>query len=170
MSDVNLPPGEAAGTAKPAQRVFLVVVDDSPELRVAVRYACRRAKRTGGRVALLHVMDPPEPQEWAAIGDLVREEARQEAEVQVAAVAERVATMTGQPPILHFREGGRREQLLKLIAEDPAVSVLVLAAGTGGEGPGPLVSALASKYAGTLRVALTIVPGGLSDAEIDAIS
>ena len=94
----------------------------------------------------------------------------EEAEVRVTAVAERVAAMTGQPPILHFREGGRREQLLKLVAEDPAISVLVLAAGTSGEGPGPLVSALASKYAGTLRVALTIVPGGLSEAEIDAIS
>ena len=29
--------------------VFLVVVDETPELRVALRYACRRAKRTGGR-------------------------------------------------------------------------------------------------------------------------
>ena len=32
-----------------AERVFLVVVDESPEMRNALRYACRRAKRTGGR-------------------------------------------------------------------------------------------------------------------------
>ena len=38
------------------ERVFLVVVDESPEMRNALRYACRRAKRTGGRVALLYVM------------------------------------------------------------------------------------------------------------------
>lgn len=154
----------------PVDRVFLVVVDETPELAVALRYACRRAKRTGGRVALLYVMEPPEPQHWATIGDLMREEARQRAEEIMASFADKVVALTGTPPIIHVREGGRREQLLKLLAEDPSISILVLAAGTGSEGPGPLVSALASKYAGTLRVALTIVPGNLSEAEIDAIS
>jgi nucleotide-binding universal stress UspA family protein len=151
-------------------RVFLVVVDDTPELHVAVRYACRRAKRVGGRVALLNVMESPEPQSWAAIGDLLREETRQQAEARLSQVGDEVAGLLGRPPILHLREGGRREQLLKLLAEDASISVLVLAAGTGSEGPGPLVSSLAAKYAGGLRCALTIVPGGLSDAQIDAIS
>lgn len=152
------------------ERVFLVVVDDTPELHVAIRYACRRAKRVGGRVALLNVMDPPEPQSWAAIDDLLREETRQQAEARLAAVGDEVAALLGRLPILHLREGGRREQLLKLLAEDATISVLVLAAGTGSEGPGPLVSALAAKYAGSLRCALTIVPGALTDAQIDAIS
>jgi len=154
----------------PADRVFLVVVDDTPELRVALRYACRRAKRTGGRVALLYVMEPPEPQHWAAIGDLMREEARQQGEHIVAGLADQVVAATGLPPILHFREGGRRDQLLKLVAEDPSISILVLAAGTSSEGPGPLVSTLVSKYSGTLKVPLTIVPGSLTDAQVDAIT
>jgi nucleotide-binding universal stress UspA family protein len=153
-----------------AGRVFLVVVDQTPELRVALRYACRRAKRTGGRVALLHVMEPPEPQHWAAISDLIREEARQQAEEIVVGLADQVASMTGLPPILHFREGGRRDQLLKLLAEDPSISILVLAAATSTEGPGPLVSSLVGKFAATLRVPLTIVPGGLTDAQIDAVT
>jgi nucleotide-binding universal stress UspA family protein len=153
-----------------SERVFLVVVDDTPELHVAIRYACRRAKRVGGRVALLNVMDPPEPQSWAAIGDLLREETRQQAEAKLGQVGDEVAALLGRPPTLHLREGGRREQLLKLLAEDATISVLVLAAGTGSEGPGPLVSSIASKHAGGLRCAVTIVPGGLSDAQIDAIS
>lgn len=152
------------------ERVFLVVVDDTPELHVAIRYACRRAKRVGGRVALLNVMESPEPQSWAAIGDLLREETRQQAEARLSQVGDEVASLLGRPPILHLREGGRREQLLKLLAEDASISVLVLAAGTGSEGPGPLVSSLAARHAGSLRCALTIVPGGLSDAQIDAIS
>jgi nucleotide-binding universal stress UspA family protein len=154
----------------PVDRVFLVVVDETPELAIALRYACRRAKRTGGRVALLYVMEPPEQQHWATIGDLMREEARQRAEEVMAGIADRVVSLTGTPPIMHVREGGRREQLLKLLAEDPSISILVLAASSGSEGPGPLVSALSSKYAATLKVALTIVPGNLTDAQIDAIS
>ena len=54
------------------ERIFLVVVDESPEMRKALRYACRRAKRTGGRVAMLYVLDPPEGQQWGAVVDLMQ--------------------------------------------------------------------------------------------------
>jgi nucleotide-binding universal stress UspA family protein len=151
-------------------RVFLVVVDESPEMRTALRYACRRAKRTGGRVALLYVMDPPESQQWGGVADLMRQEARQQAEQVVGAHAETAATLTGQPPAIHIREGTSREELLKLIAEDRSISVLVLGSSSTNEGPGPLVSAFIGKTGGQLRIPLTIVPGGLSEAEVDAIA
>ena len=151
-------------------RVFLVVVDESPEMPTALRYACRRAKRTGGRVALLYVMDPPESQQWGGVADLMRQEARQQAEQVVGAHAETAATLTGQPPAIHIREGKSRDELLKLVAEDRAISVLVLGSSSGGEGPGPLVTAFTGKGGNQLRIPLTIVPGALSDAEIDAIS
>ncbi len=48
--------------------------------------------------------------------------------------------------------------------------MLVLAAGTGAEGPGPLVSTLAGRGAGSFPIPITIVPGHLSDAEIDAMT
>jgi nucleotide-binding universal stress UspA family protein len=151
-------------------RVFLVVVDESPEMPTALRYACRRAKRTGGRVALLYVMDPPESQQWGGVADLMRQEARQQAEQVVGAHAETAATLTGQPPAIHIREGKSREELLKLIAEDRSISVLVLGSSSTNEGPGPLVSAFIGKTGSQLRIPLTIVPGGLSEAEVDAIA
>jgi nucleotide-binding universal stress UspA family protein len=151
-------------------RVFLVVVDESPEMRTALRYACRRAKRTGGRVALLYVMDPPETQQWGGVADLMRQEARQQAEQVVATHAEQAATLTGQPPAIHIREGKSREELLKLIAEDRSISVLVLGSSSTNEGPGPLVAAFIGKSGGQLRIPLTIVPGALTEAEVDAIA
>ena len=152
------------------ERVFLVVVDESPEMRNALRYACRRAKRTGGRLAMLYVMEPPEGQQWGAVVDLMRQEARQQAEEVVARHAEVAVSMTGQPPTIHIREGKSRDELVKLITEDRSISVLVLGSASGGEGPGPLVTAFAGKAGSQLRVPLTIVPGALSEAEIDAIS
>src|SRR5919198_1889979 len=95
-------------TARPDERIFLVVVDESPEMRNALRYACRRAKRTGGRVAMLHVMDPPEAQQWGAVVDLMRQEARLEAESLLARHADTVVALTGQPPAIHIREGKSR--------------------------------------------------------------
>ena len=162
--------GASAAPARPAERVFLVVVDESPEMRNALRYACRRAKRTGGRVAMLFVMEPPEGQQWGSVVDLMRQEARQQAEEIVGRYAEMAATLTGQPPAIHIREGKNRDELTKLIAEDRSISVLVLGSASNSEGPGPLVAAFTGKHGGQLRIPLTIVPGALTEAEIDAIS
>jgi nucleotide-binding universal stress UspA family protein len=161
-----------APTAQSASnsRVFLVVVDESPEMRNALHYACRRAKRTGGRVAMLYVMHPPEAQQWGGVADLMREEARQQAEDIMARHAETAATLTGQPPAIHIREGNVRDELAKLITEDRSVSVLVLGSSSTGEGPGPLVTAFTGKLGRQLRIPLTIVPGALSEAEVDAIA
>src|SRR6185369_16451515 len=111
----------AVNLTRVTERAFLVVVDDSPEMRNALRYACRRAKRTGGRVALLYVMLPPEGQTWGGVADLMREEARQEAEQLVARYADIAATLTGQPPAIHIREGKSRDELIKLLNEDRSI-------------------------------------------------
>ena len=89
-------------------------------------------------MALLYVMDPPETQQWGGVADLMRQEARQQAEQVVGVHAETAATLTGQPPAIHIREGKSRDELLKLIAEDRSISVLVLGSSSTNEGPGPL--------------------------------
>jgi nucleotide-binding universal stress UspA family protein len=151
-------------------RVFLVVVDESEELQVAVHYAARRAAHTGGRVALLYVIEPSELQQWRAIENLAREERREEAEQLMQRLCEEISPVAGSIPIVFIREGSRRDELLALIEEEPSISILVLAAGTGPEGPGPLISYLTGKPAARLRVPITIVPGGLTMEELDAVS
>jgi len=155
---------------KKTGRTFLVVVDDSEEMRAALRYACRRALHTGGRVALLRVVEPQEVQHFAMIGKMMAEEARQEAETLLERLATEVNETAGELPVLYVREGVPREELLSLIDEEPLISVLVLAAGTGPEGPGPLVSALTGRYVNRLRIPVTIVPGSLSDRAIDDLT
>lgn len=151
-------------------RTFLVVVDDTEEMRAALRFACRRARNTGGRVALLRVAEPAEFQHFASIGDLMREESRAAAEALLHRLAAEVNAMSGEVPMLYVREGVARDELLALINEEPSISILVLAAGTGPDGPGPLVSALTGKYVNRLRTPLTIVPGSLTDDAIDALT
>jgi nucleotide-binding universal stress UspA family protein len=151
-------------------RVFLVVVDETPELRAAMRYACRRARHCGGRVALLRVIEPSEFQGFATIDQLMKVEARQEAEELLQRMAAEVNACSGQLPVLYVREGSPRDELLKLIEEEPSISILVLGADTGPSGPGPLVSAVTGKYAGRLRVPVTIVPGNLSEEQIDLVT
>jgi hypothetical protein len=105
-----------------------------------------------------------------AVEDLMREERRQEAEALLQQVSAEVQKLSGLTPVYYLREGNVREELLKLIAEEGSISILVLAAGTGKKGPGPLVSQLAGRLSGSLPVPITIVPGNLSDEEIDALT
>ncbi len=161
---------ETRAPGQSGERVFLVVVDETEEMNVALRFACRRARHTGGRVALLYVIEPAEFQHWMAVEDLMREEARTGGEQLLQRLAAQVNELVGSIPILYVREGKVRDELFKLLEEEPHVSILVLGANPGSRGPGPLVSAVTGKMIGKLRVPVTIVPGNLSDDEIDMIS
>jgi hypothetical protein len=109
-------------------------------------------------------------QHWIAIENLAREEQREEAEQLMRRLCEEILPIAGSMPIVYIREGSRRDELLALINEEPRVSILVLAAGTGPEGPGPLISYLTGKPAARLRIPITIVPGSLTMAQLDAVS
>jgi nucleotide-binding universal stress UspA family protein len=159
----------AEGESQRRERVFLVVVDESEEMRNALRFACRRAQHTGGRVALLYVIEPAEFQHWLGVGRVMEEEARAEAERRLQTLAAEVFAQTGKMPILHIREGRREEEVLRLIGEDAAISLLVLATAPTASNPGPIVSHL-MKNLGKLRVPVTLVPGQLTDGEIDALT
>lgn len=169
MSTEPIPASHSAADRR-RDRIFLVVVDDSPERDVALRYVCLRALKGGGRVALLRVVEPPEMSEWAGVGALLRQERREEAERLLSTLAAEVNRITGTIPILFVREGSARDELLKLLDEESRISILVLASSPGSEGPGPLITALAGKYAGRLKRPMTIVPGRLTEAEIDAVT
>jgi nucleotide-binding universal stress UspA family protein len=151
-------------------RTFLVIVDRTEELKVALRYACRRALHTGGRVSLLCVIEPPEGMGWMAVEQLAQSEGRQEAEEKLQELSAKVVEWTGQMPAIHIREGRPLDELLKLIEEEPTISILVLGADAGPKGPGPLVTALSGKHMAKLRVPLTIVPGNLTDEQIDTLA
>lgn len=149
---------------------FLCVVDDSEELSQALRFSCARAKRVGGRVSLLYVIEPAEFQHWASVGDLMREERRQEAEETLSIISAIVHKRTGKMPMVFIREGTLHEQLMELIEEELSICLVVLGAATGTDGPGPLVSYLVQKMAGRLRIPVTVVPGSLSDEEVGSIT
>jgi nucleotide-binding universal stress UspA family protein len=153
-----------------AMRKFLIVVDRSAELKAAVRFSCRRALHTDGMIVLYSCVPKRDSHYFATIGELMEREAHSEAEEVLKAVAADVYRQMGSYPQVILREGDSMDQLLAVIAEDPSISVLVLGAGTGPEGPGALVSALSGKLAGKIRIPVTIVPGHLTDAQVDALT
>jgi hypothetical protein len=151
-------------------RKFLVVVDKTPECHIAIRFATRRAQHTKGRVTLLCVAKLADFQQWRGVEEIMRDEAHAEAESLIFGAAKAVNELSGIIPEIVIGYGRTSDCLAELVKNDRDISILVLAAGTSKEGPGPLVSAFAGQAAGTNPIPVTIVPGGLSDEAIDTLA
>lgn len=152
------------------KRKYLVVIDETEECDRAVYWAAKRAGRTKSQLVMLRVIDTGEHnQQWLGVADLMRAEATEAAEAAFDKFAARAKAVAHITPDRVIREGTPAEQIVKLIEEDADIGILVLAAGTAKEGPGPLVSGL-SKASGTFPIPIAIVPGHLSDEELDAMS
>lgn len=168
----NDQPKEIASTRlKAAGRTLLCIVDDTEEFSVALQFAARRARRTGAHIGLLYVIEQATDfQHWSTVGDLMRAEAQAEAERILSRAAEHIRQWNPEPPIFYIREGERRDQVIDQIREDPSISFLILGAATGREGPGPLVTALTGRWVGQLHIPIVIVPGNVSEEEIESFA
>ncbi len=164
------PMTETPDQAGSYHRKFLVVADGSAECRVALRYAALRAALTKGCVSLLYVIGPSDFQHWRSVEDRMKEEARAEAESVLHTLAGEMNDLVGLMPELLIREGNRAEQVVAAIQEDPSIHILIVAAGASSEGPGPLVSMVAGKSGANFSIPVTVVPGELSNDEIDELS
>ena len=154
-------------------RKFLVIADGSAEFAAALRFACRRARSTGGKVAILRVINPAVFEHWSGVREEIERQARAEAAQEMEAYSPLVLTETGsQPELLFVRADDTRDALRRVISADRDIKILVLAAATGGRGPGPLVTSIAREGVrwGGRNLPVTVVPGDLSEAEIDDLA
>ncbi len=150
------------------RRKFLAVIDDTPECAKAVYYAGRRAKNSNGALVLLYVIEDSDFNQWIGVQEIMREEARDEAESVLAKAAQEVRERIGIEPELVIREGKATDEILGLIESDQDIAILVLAAGSGKEGPGPLVTSISMRGA-VFPIPVTVLPDQLSYDEIDAL-
>lgn len=154
-------------------RKFLVVVDDSPEFEAALRYAARRARSTGGRVVMLRVIPPAASDaHWAGVRDEIERQTRTEAEASLNKWAGEAAERSGATPVLLIERGEPQACIRKVVGEDPDIKILVLAAGEGGRGPGPLVTAVVKQGAAFTgrKLPVTLVPGELTENDIEDLA
>ncbi|MFB2549871.1 universal stress protein [Ensifer soli] len=151
------------------RRKFLAVIDDTPECERAVHYAGMRAKNSGGGLVLLYVIANGDFQQWLGVEEIMRAEAMDEAEATLAKIAQTVRETIGIEAETVVREGGALEEIHALIEEDRDIAILVLAAGSAKDGPGPLVSSLSGKAA-AFPIPVTVIPDQLTDEDIDALS
>ena len=150
-------------------RIYLVVVDDSPEAEIALRFAARRAVKTGGGVNILSILPPQEFIAFGGVQATIEEEARLHAEALVAGAAGTLLEESGLRPSITLKQGDGPRIIRDMIAANPDIAALVLGAAATGA-PGPLVTHFAGTDAGALPIPLMIIPGSLTRDAIDRLS
>ncbi|HLS58079.1 MAG TPA: universal stress protein [Paracoccaceae bacterium] len=151
-------------------RTLLIVLDETPEMLNAMRYAAIRAAKTGGNVEILAIISPEEFQHFMGVADVMRQEAREKIEAHFQIFKDRMEKREGITPKLAIREGDKVDCILNYIKENPHVGLLVLGAGTGKDGAGPIVTALTGRRLSELTIPLTIVPGSMTKEQIEAVT
>jgi nucleotide-binding universal stress UspA family protein len=149
-------------------RVYLVVTDETEEAGLALRFAARRATDTEGSVHILALVPKQAFNAFGGVQATMEEEARDRAEVMATSAAGALFSESGTMPQISVKVGEGQAVIKEYLAEHPEVAALVLGAAAEG-GPGPLVAHFSST-AGSLPCPLFIVPGGLSEEQIDALS
>lgn len=153
-----------------AVRKFLIILDDTPEMLNAMRYAAIRASKTGGGVEMLAIVDPEDFQHFLGVADVMRAEAREKIEAHFQVFKDRMEKRDGVTPTLAVREGDRVDAIIQHVKSDPEIGVLVLGAGVDKAGPGPVVAALTGRRMADLGVPITVVPGSMTKEQITAVS
>jgi nucleotide-binding universal stress UspA family protein len=150
-------------------RKYLAVIDETDEARVALRFAARRAAKTGGGVEILVLIPPPEFVQWGAVQAAMEEEARLRAEALIAQVAGELMEETGLRPSITVQQGEPIATVRQALLNSENVAALVLGAAATGS-PGPLVAHFAGVESGSLPCPIMIIPGSLSDEALDLLS
>ena len=150
-------------------RTYLVVIDDSPEARVALRFAARRAAKTDGRVEVLAVVEPQDFVQWGGVQAAIEEEQKLRIEGIVSGAVGEIMDEAGVRPSIVIRTGEPTKVVREFIGSREEVAALVLGAAANGS-PGPLVAHFTGNDAGKLPCPVMIIPGSLSEERLEQLS
>ena len=147
---------------------YLVCVDGREESRIALRLACMKARMRGSSVDMLHVMTPADFQTLGAVADRMREERRSEGEQLLKTLSEE-ANRHGIVPTLLLREGAIGDEIIAAALENPDINIIVIGIAQQSSGRGKLAAWLAGQLGSKLFVPLLMVPGNLTDQQLQAL-
>ena len=152
-----------------AKRTYLVVVDDSAESRVALRFAARRAAKTGGKIEVLGIVEPQDFVQFGGVQNAIEEEQRLRIEGVVSSAVGEILDQSGMEANVIMRSGEAVRTVRDYLEGRDDVAALVLGAAPSGS-PGPLVASFTGNDAGLLPCPVMIIPGGLTDERLELLS
>src|SRR6478672_457528 len=154
-------PRPGMGEMQP-KRTYLVVVDDSAEARVALRFAARRAAKTNGAIEVLGIVEPQDVVQFGGVQAAIEEEQRLRIEGVVSSAIGELLDESGVEANIIIQPGEPVKAVRDYVGEREEVAALVLGAAPSGS-PGPLVANFCGNDAGRLPCPVMLIPGSLTD-------
>lgn len=151
------------------KKKFLVVIDDSKELKNAIHFAAQRAKNTNGALSMLYVVDHAINAQWSKVEHLIEQEETSEAKKICRNWAQLIKDQFNIDTEIILKLGNKKDEILKLLKEDKNIRFLVLATSGDGENPGPIIKSLLSSKMRDLSIPIVLVPGSMEEKDIDLI-
>ena len=146
-----------------------MVVDDSAESRVALRFSARRAAKTGGQIEVLGIVEPQEFVQFGGVQAAIEEEQRLRIEGVVSSAIGEILDESGIEANIIIRQGEVVKTVRDYVAGRDEIAALVLGAAPSGS-PGPLVANFTGNDAGQLPCPVMIIPGSLTDERLEQLS
>lgn len=151
------------------KKKFLVVIDDSKELKNAIHFAAQRAKNTNGSLAMLYVIDHAINAQWSKVEHLIEQEETSDAKKKCRTWAQIIKEKFQIDTEIILKLGNRNEEIVKLLKEDKEIRFIVLATSEDGENPGPIIKSLLSSKMRDLSIPIVLVPGSIDEKDIDLL-
>ena len=151
------------------KKKFLVVIDDSKELKNAIHFAAQRAKNTDGTLSMLYVVDHAINAQWSKVEHLIEQEETSEAKKICRNWVQIIEDKFNIDTEIIIKLGKKKDEIIKILKEDKDIRFLVLATSDDGENPGPIIKSLLSSKMRDLSIPIVLVPGSMDEKDIDLI-
>ncbi len=148
---------------------YLVCVDNSGDWEKALNFSCHSIKKSGGKLALMYVIEPADFMHWQGVESIMKEESRKNAEELLSSIGTSVGDEFGLLPEFIVKEGDKVEEIISVANSEAKIDIIVLGSAPPGKGSNKLVTELTGKLNKNLNVLLTIVPANLSDESLEKI-
>ena len=151
------------------KKKFLVVIDDSKELKNAIHFAAQRAKNTDGTLSMLYVVDHAINAQWSKVEHLIEQEETSEDKKICRNWVQIIKDKFNIDTEIIIKLGKKKDEIIKILKEDKDIRFLVLATSDDGENPGPVIKSLLSSKMRDLSIPIVLVPGSMDENDINLI-
>ena len=149
---------------------YLVCVNSEEYSEVALHFTCYLARKNNGSILLLHVIEPADYQSIGMVAEKMRKEQHTESQKLLNELAGKAKDWSGIMPIVMVREGFIEDEIMAVIKEDRTIKMLITGVSSENSKKSKIVPPLVSALGSKLMIPMLIVPGTLTEQQMEDIT
>lgn len=162
--------GQSKGGRALDGRCYMVVYEEGESFEKALHYTLKLVRYHKGYLALAYLYKPESGAvTWGNVEDIMKREAREEAEKALWKIARQIQEKHDITPCLFIEEGSASDALGKIAKKENAVDALILTSQSAQDGLQAALHYFTSKGTGKLNVPLIMVPTHLPFEDVQKL-